>query len=84
MAIPFLLVGGAVAAAIGGIGHISAADDNEKAKQISREAQILYDREKDALEQAKKRAEKTLESLGNSKKTSWKLLYTHFWSRTKK
>lgn len=68
MAIPFLLVGGAVAAAIGGIGHISAADDNEKAKQISREAQILYDREKDALEQAKKRAEKTLESLGNSKK----------------
>lgn len=69
MPIPFLLAGlGIAAGLVGAGGHISAKETNERAQQISEEAQELYNNAKLSLETAQKRTETSLLDLGYSKK----------------
>lgn len=69
MPIPFLLAGlGVAAGIIGAGGHLSAKETNEKAQQISEDAQIIYNREKNSLEKAQSMTEKALLQLGYEKK----------------
>lgn len=69
MPIPFLLAGlGIGAAIIGASGHLSAKETNEKARQISEDAQSLYNKAKHSLENTQKKTEKSLLNLGYSKK----------------
>lgn len=66
MPIPFLLAG---AAAIFGVGaHLSAKESNEKAQQISEDAQRLYNNSKHSLESAQVKTEESLLELGGLKK----------------
>lgn len=69
MPIPFILAGiGIATGVIGGVGHACAKETNEKAEKISRDAQRMYNNEKDALENMKNKAENDLLQLGYSKK----------------
>lgn len=63
--LPLLL--GLGAAIVGAGGHLSAQETNERAQEIAKEAQELYNREKEALEQAQKKAEESVLRLGYSK-----------------
>jgi hypothetical protein len=69
MPIPFLLAGlGVAAGVLGAGGHLSAKETNEKAQRISREAQEMYDEEKQRLASAQNYTEKALLALGYEKK----------------
>jgi hypothetical protein len=69
MPIPFLLAGLGVAAGVFGAGgHLSAKETNEKAQRISREAQEMYNEEKQRLASAQDYTEKALLALGYEKK----------------
>ena len=71
MPIPFLLAGlGVAAGVLGAGGHLSAKETNEKAQRISREAQEMYDEEKQRLVNAQNYTEKALLSLGYEKKNT--------------
>lgn len=69
MPIPFLLAGLSAVAGLAGLGgHMSAKEMNEKAQNISMEAQELYNASKASLEKVQNETEKSLLKLGYSKK----------------
>lgn len=69
MPIPILLAGlGAVAGIVGASGHLSARETNEKAEQIAKKAELIYNDAKYSLEQEQNRTEKSLLKLGYCKK----------------
>ncbi len=68
MPIPFILGGIAIAAAATGVGKgIHAAVQNSEAKDVNGRAKNLYDAAKDILEEARRKSEFALESLGEAK-----------------
>ncbi len=68
MPIPFLIAGGMLAGVFGLGEHMSAKERNERAESISKDAQNIYNNEKEALEKAQSRTENALLQLGYSKK----------------
>ncbi len=69
MPLPLFLLGllaGSVA--LGGGAHLSAQEKNEKAQQLAKEAKRLYDSSKRSLNKAQKRTQKSLLTLGTTKK----------------
>lgn len=69
MPLPFLLAGLAVGAgALGVTGHSMAKETNEKARNVARDAEALYNSEKHLLELSQERAEAELTDLGMRKK----------------
>ncbi len=68
MPLPLFLLGG-LAAAAGIGGHIDAKEKNEKAQQVSNDAQTLYNNAKYSLQSAKSQSENALSKLGTTKKT---------------
>lgn len=70
MPLPWIVAGGLAAAAglVGIGGHLSAKETNERAQEIAKEAEELYNETKQSLEMAQKETEAALLALGNSKK----------------
>ncbi len=69
MPIPFLLAGAAVfAGVLGAGGHLSASETNEKAQLRAKRAELLYNTQKNELEQEQSRTEQLLLKLGYEKK----------------
>ena len=70
MPLPAILAGlAAIGSAVVGINaHADAKETNEQAQFIANDAQNLYNSAKSSLEQAQCKTEKSLLTLGNSKK----------------
>lgn len=69
MPLPFLLAGlGMLAGAVGIGSHVSAKKTNDRAQEISKEAQNIYYNAKHSLELAQNKTEKSLLKLGYTKK----------------
>ena len=65
MPIPFLLAGAAVfAGVLGAGGHLSASETNEKAQLRAKRAELLYNTQKNELEQEQSRTEQLILKLG--------------------
>lgn len=66
MPIP-LIIAGLAASAVGVAGHLSAKETNERAETICRQAQCIYNEEKEMLESLQKETELSLIKLGDNK-----------------
>ena len=72
MPLPFLLLGGAVAAGLAGLAKTGEAlSNNDKAQQLIDSAKAMYDESKDDLESQREITSEDLDSLGRVKITSW-------------
>ena len=71
-------IGLAIAGLAGAAGHLSAKETNEKAQQISQDAQTMYNSSKASLENAKKQTENGLVKLGYTKKKALDTSVTQF------
>ena len=72
MPLPLLLIGGAIAAAIGGaVKGSQAMSDNSRASELNSEAYTLFDESQGLLETQKAQTTKDLNTLGELKLRTW-------------